>query len=88
MTSFTYVMVQAWTWLRHCKVAPRAISVKLQNDLEETSTWSSNNKMVLIDTKTKSMLVTRKRLESKLDTCLLNLQLNGPKLEQVNVKNC
>ena len=39
--------------------------------------------MVLSDTKTKSMLVTGKRLESKLDTSSLNLQLNGTELEQV-----
>ena len=57
------------------EVAPQAISENLQKDLEETRVWSIKNKMVLSDSKTKCMLVTGKRLESKFsDNCSLHLK--------------
>ena len=67
------------------EVAPQAISENLQKDLEETRVWSIKNKMVLSDSKTKCMLVTGKRLESKFsDNCSLHLKLNGTEIKQVN----
>ena len=67
------------------KVAPQAISENLQKDPEETRVWSIKNKMVLSDSKTKCMLVTGKRLESKFsDNCSLHLKLNGTEIKQVN----
>ena len=63
----------------------QAISENLQKDLEETRVWSIKNKMVLSDSKTKCMLVTGKRLESKFsDNCSLHLKLNGTEIKQVN----
>ena len=67
------------------EVTPQAISENLQKDLEETRVWSIKNKMVLSDSKTKCMLVTGKRLESKFsDNCSLHLKLNGTEIKQVN----
>ena len=42
----------------HYQVAPNAVSEGLQEDVVEVLNWSSSNKMLLNESKTKSMLVT------------------------------
>ena len=46
----------------HYTAAPNDISDGLQMDIDEILNWSADNKMILNETKTKSMLVTGKRL--------------------------
>jgi hypothetical protein len=56
---------------------PSVIQNHLQDDLDQVLIWSTNNKMILNPSKTKSMLVTGKRLGGKLDSHPLNLTTNG-----------
>lgn len=58
----------------------------ITDDLLNVDKWAKNNKMVVSDIKTKSMLVCGKRLRNRLnDTDLkLNLELNNTKIKQVN----
>ena len=46
--------------------------------------WSADNKMILNETKTKSMLVTGKRLAKKMEQSTLQLHVNSTELEQVS----
>ena len=51
-----------------------------------TENWSCDNRMILNASKTKTMLVTGKRLASKLTNVKLNIQVNGDKVEEVCVQ--
>ena len=46
--------------------------------------WSDNNKMILNETKTKTMLICGKRLGKKLSDRQLQVQVNHTELEQVH----
>ena len=65
-------------------LAPTAIETALQLDLGGIARWSNTNKMIINVRKTKSMLVTGKRLTKKLATKTLSLQLDNEDIEQVN----
>ena len=68
----------------HYQVAPNAVSEGLQEDIIEVLFWSSSNKMLLNESKTKSMLVTGKRLVKKMDHSTLQLHLKGNSGEKMN----
>ncbi len=55
----------------HYMAAPNDISDGLQTDNDEMMNWSADNKMILNESKTKSMLVTGKRLGKKLEQSTL-----------------
>ena len=59
----------------HYQEAPNAVSEGLEEDIIEVLNWSSSNKMLLNESKTKSMLVTGKRLVKKMDHSTLQLHL-------------
>ena len=65
-------------------LAPTAIETAPQLDLGGIARWSNTNKMIINVRKTKSMLVTGKRLTKKLATKTLSLQLDNEDIEQVN----
>ena len=50
----------------HYTVPPNDISGGLQTDIDEILNWSADNKMIPNETKTKSMLITDKRLAKKI----------------------
>ena len=60
-----------------------AIQQRLQDDINNIADWTSNNKMVLNAPKTKSLLVTGKRLEKKAPDTNLKLSCNGSEIEQI-----
>ena len=60
-----------------------AIQQRLQDDLNKIANWTSENRMVLNATKTKSLLVTGKRLEKKALDKDLKISCNGTEIEQV-----
>ena len=64
--------------------APQSIIVKLQKDITSLANWSRSNQLVMNEEKTKTMLVTGRRLQKKLDTFDLHLSMNGKNLEQVS----
>ena len=66
------------------KVAPQDANDGLQSDLEMIKEWSDNNKMILNETKTKTMLICGKRLGKKLSDQQLQVQQNHTELEQVH----
>ena len=68
----------------HYQVAPNAVSEGLQEDMVEVLNWSSSNKMLLNESKTKSMLVTGKRLVKKMEHSTLQLHLKSSELNQVH----
>ena len=68
----------------HYTAAPNDISNGLQTDIDEILNWSADNKMILNETKTKSMLVTGKRLAKKMEQSTLQLHVNSTELEQVS----
>ena len=51
-------------------------------DIDEILNWSADNKMILNETKTNSML--GKRLAKKMEQSTLQLQVNSTELEQMN----
>ena len=63
--------------------AHTAIQDQLQEDMNQVVRWSCDNKMILNASKTKTMLVTGKRLASKLTNVKLNIQVNGHKVEDL-----
>jgi len=65
-------------------VAPSHISDGLHTDIEEILNWSADNKMILNETKTKSILVTGKQLAKKMEQSTLQLHVNSTELEQVS----
>ena len=56
----------------------------LQDDINQVTTWSINNKMIINPSKTKALVITGKRLRKKLDTQNLNLMALGNSIDQVN----
>ena len=60
-----------------------AIQQRLQDDINNIADWTSNNKMVLNASKTKSLLVTGKRLEKKAPDTNLKLSCKGSEIEQI-----
>ena len=59
----------------HYQAAPNAVSEGLQEDIVEVLNWSSRNKVLLNESKTKSMLVTGKRLVKKIEHSTLQLRI-------------
>ena len=67
------------------KDAPQSLCTNLQTNLNEVASWSPSNRMVLNEskTKTKVMLVTGRRLASKLTDKDMVIKINDTNLEQV-----
>ena len=59
------------------------IQQRLQDDIIKIADWTYDNKMVLNASKTKSILVTGKRLEKKVPDTNLKLTCNGSEIEQI-----
>ena len=51
----------------HYNISPQAITNGIQTGIDELQLWSNRNRMALNKNKTKSMLITRKRLPKKLE---------------------
>ena len=68
----------------HYTAAPNDISDGLQTDIDEILNWSADNKMIFNETKTKSLLVTGKRLVKKMEQSTLQLHFNSTELEKVS----
>lgn len=66
--------------------APTAIQDQLQEDMDQVVKWTHDNKMVLNASKTKTMLVTGKRLASKFINSELKIQINGDNVEEVSTQ--
>ncbi|KAL9978894.1 hypothetical protein ACROYT_G016477 [Oculina patagonica] len=66
------------------RLAPWAVSDSLQSDLNKLQKWSDNNKMILNEKKTKTMLATGKWLEKRMGHQQLQVKLNATELDQVN----
>jgi hypothetical protein len=69
----------------HYKISPQAISNGIQTDMNALQNWSNINRMTLNERKTKSMLITGKRLDKKLESLDLQIELNNTTIEQVDV---
>ena len=67
------------------QAAPSTVSEGLQEDIVEVLNWSSRNKMLVNESKTKSMLVTRKRLVKKMEHSTLQLCFKSSELNQVHL---
>ena len=68
----------------HYQAAPNAVSKGLQEDIVEVLNWSSSNKMLLNESKTKSMLNTGTRLVKKIEHSTLQLRLKSSELNHVH----
>ena len=66
----------------HYQAAPNTISEGRQEDIVEVLNWSSSSQMLLNESKTKSMLVTGKRLVKKMEHSTLQLRLKSSELNQ------
>ena len=60
------------------------IQQRLQHDINKIADWTYGNKMVLNASKTKSLLVTGKRLEKKALDTALKISCNSSEIDQVN----
>ena len=56
------------------------IQQRLQNDINKIADWTSDNKMVLNASKTKSLFVTGKKLQKKAPDTNLKLACNGSEI--------
>ena len=63
--------------------APGALNQVLQADVGKVAQWTIDNKMVLNESKTKTMLVAGKRLHKKMSSTSLTVHVNSVELEQV-----
>jgi hypothetical protein len=70
----------------HYLLGVTELQSNLQLDVDCLYEWSLQNHMVLNTDKTKSILVSGKRLRSRLDNSTLDLQLNGTTIGQVTSK--
>ena len=64
----------------------------INNDLEKISEWSTRNRMIINTDKTKSLLVTGKRLEKKIlesdnENLALAVKLGNTQIDQVSCQN-
>ena len=66
-------------------ISPQAISNGIQTNINELQNWSNKKRMTLNERKTKSMLITGKRLDKKLASLDLHIELNNTIIEQVDV---
>ena len=55
----------------------------LNQDLKRLDEWSARNKMFINSQKTKSMLITGKRLRNLVASTLIDVSLNGSNIEHV-----
>ena len=62
-----------------------AVQQRLQEDINRIANWTSENRMVL--NKTKTLLVTGKRLEKKIPDKALEIACNGSEIGQVSGKS-
>jgi hypothetical protein len=69
----------------HYNISPQAISNGIQMDMNELQNWSNEKRRPLNERKTKSMLITGKRLDKKLASLDLQIELNNTTIEQVYV---
>ena len=58
-----------------------AVQQRLQEDMNRIAYWTSENRMVLNTSKTKTLLLTGKRLEKKISNKALKIACNGSKIE-------
>ena len=63
--------------------APGALNQVLQADVGKVAQWTTDNKMVLNEFKTKNVLVAGKRLHMKMSSTSLTVHANSVELEQV-----
>ena len=63
--------------------APGAFDQVLQADVGKVAQWTTDNKMVLNESKTKAMLVAGKCLHRKMSSTSLTVYVNSVELEQV-----
>ena len=63
--------------------APGALNQVLQADVGKVAKWTIDSKMVLSESKTKTMLVAGKRLHTKMSSTSLTVHVNSVELEQV-----
>ena len=63
--------------------APGALNQVLQADVGKAAQWTKDNKIVLNETKTKTMLVAGKHLRNKMSSTSLTVNVNSVELEQV-----
>ena len=61
--------------------APGALNQVLQADVGKVAQWTTDNKMVLNESKTKTMLVAGKRLHKKMSSTSLTVHVNSVELE-------
>ena len=59
------------------------VQQRLQGDINRIADWTSENRMVLNTSKTKTLLVTGQRLEKKISIRALKIACNGSEIEQV-----
>ena len=60
-----------------------AVEQRLQEDVSRIADWTSENRMVLNTSKTKTLLATGKRLKKKVPDKALKIACNGSEIEQV-----
>ena len=66
--------------------SPQEMTQKLQGDINQVVEWTNKNRMILNAPKTKSLIVTGKRLKNKLSDGNFNINyVNGGVIEQVCV---
>jgi hypothetical protein len=65
-------------------VASTELQVNLQHDIDKLCQWSDKNKMVLNADKTKSILITGKRLKSRMQLSSLPLTASDSNIELVS----
>ena len=63
--------------------APGAFDQVLQADVGKVAQWTTDNKMVLNESKAKAMLVAGKCLHRKMSSTSLTVYVNSVELEQV-----
>ena len=63
--------------------APGALNQVLQAHVGKVAQWTTDNKMVLNESKTKVMLVAGKRLHKTMSSTSLTVHVNSVELEQV-----
>ena len=65
------------------RLAPGALNKVLEADVGKVAQWTTDDKMVLNKSKTKTMLVAGKRLHKKMSITSLTVHVNSVELEQV-----